>query len=288
MQTVLITGSSTGIGLATAKYFAQRDYRVIATARSPENSEGLQELNQTFSNLSLQTLDVCSQTSVDSVIAQTNTKYGSIQILVNNAGIGGSGSMENASLDNAREIMETNYFGALRMMKAVLPTMREAREGSIVNVSSQAGRRPFFLMGHYCASKYALNAASEALAHEVAGFGIRVAIIEPGTVVTPIFSKGSPASDDEIHYAKFQSRMVRQVGKGLEELGCQPEIIAKCIEDSVITDQPKLHYLVADDAIDNVNIYTKYGPEVWVEDGKIESDDEYFTLMKERYGYEIG
>ena len=288
MKTVLVTGSSSGIGLATATHFAQKKYRVVATARTPDKSESLQQLAQKYPNVSLKSLDVCSQESVDSVIDETRHMIGEVQILINNAGISGSGSLEHAPIERARAIMETNYFGALRMMQAVLPAMREARTGNIVNISSQFGRRPFFLMGHYCASKYALNAASEALAHEVSGYGVRVAIIEPGTVVTPIFGKGAPTVGDEKHYAKFQRRLGRQVERGLRSLGCQPSVIAQCIEAAVTTDAPKLHYLVADDAVDNVTMFEKQGPEAWVEEGAIEDDDIYFKLMRERYGYDIG
>ena len=288
MKTVLITGSSTGIGLATAKHFAQQEYKVLATARAPEKADGLQQLAREYPSIVLKSLDVCDQSSIDSLIEESRQELGEIHVLINNAGISGGGSIENASLDNARAIMETNYFGALRMMQAVLPSMREARQGHIVNVSSQAGRRPFFLMGHYCASKYALNAASEALAHEVSSYGIRVSIIEPGTVVTPIFGKGSPTEGDEKHYGKFQRRFRRQGEKGLQDLGCQPSVIAECIENAITTDDPKLHYLVAEDAIDNVNMFYKHGPEVWVDDGAIEDDETYFRVMRDRYGYDIG
>jgi len=285
MKVVLVTGCSTGIGLATATLFSEGDYQVIATARSPESSEELVELGKK-DNVLLKTLDVCDQESVDKIFDELNDF--DVDVLVNNAGVGGSGSVENASMDFAKNLMETNYFGALRMIQKVIPSMRSRRSGAIINVSSQAGRRPFALMSHYCATKYALNGLSESMAHELARFNIRVTLIEPGTVITPIFGKGNSIPEDEENYSILQGRMIRQVTKGLTELGCGPEVIAKCMVDFVTTEDPKLHYLLASDAVDNVDVFQKYGPETWVADGEILDDDEFFNVMKDRYGYEIG
>ena len=285
MKVVLVTGCSTGIGLATATLFSEGDYQVIATARSPESSEELAELGKK-DNVLLKTLDVCDQGSVDKLFNELNDF--DVDVLVNNAGVGGSGSVENASMDFAKNLMETNYFGALRMIQKVIPSMRSRRSGAIINVSSMAGRRPFALMSHYCATKYALNGLSESMAHELARFNIRVTLIEPGTVITPIFGKGNSIPEDEENYSILQGRMIRQVTKGLTELGCGPEVIAKCMVDFVTTEDPKLHYLLASDAVDNVAVYEKYGPETWVADGEILDNDEFFNVMKDRYGYEIG
>ena len=285
MKVVLVTGCSTGIGLATATLFSEGNYQVIATARSPESSEELVELGKK-DNVLLKTLDVCDQESVDRIFDELNDF--DVDVLVNNAGVGGSGSVENASMDFAKNLMETNYFGALRMIQKVIPSMRSRRSGAIINVSSQAGRRPFALMSHYCATKYALNGLSESMAHELARFNIRVTLIEPGTVITPIFGKGNSIPEDEENYSILQGRMIRQVTKGLTELGCGPEVIAKCMVDFVTTEDPKLHYLLASDAVDNVDVFQKYGPETWVADGEILDNDEFFNVMKDRYGYEIG
>ena len=285
MKVVLITGCSTGIGLATAMQFSNEDYQVIATARNPESSEELVELGKK-DNVLLKELDVCDQVSVDKLFDELNDF--DVDILVNNAGVGGSGSVENAGIEFAKILMETNYFGALRMIKKVIPSMRIKKSGAIINVSSLAGRRPFALMSHYCATKYALNGLSESMAHELARFNIRVTLIEPGTVITPILGKGNSIPEDEENYSIFQGRMIRQVTKGLTELGCGPEVIAKCMVDFVTTEDPKLHYLLASEAVDNVDVYEKYGPETWVADGEILDDDEFFSVMKDRYGYEIG
>ena len=285
MKVVLVTGCSTGIGLATATLFSEGNYQVIATARSPGSSKELGEFGKK-DNVLLKALYVCNQESVDKLFDELNDF--NVDVLVNNAGVGGSGSVENASMDFAKNLMETNYFGSLRMIQKVIPSMRIRRSGAIINVSSMAGRRPFALMSHYCATKYALNGLSESMAHELARFNIRVTLIEPGTVITPIFGKGNSIPEDEENYSLLQGRMLRQVTKGLTELGCGPEVIAKCMLDFVTTEDPKLHYLLASDAVDNVDVYQKYGPETWVADGEILDNDEFFSVMKDRYGYEIG
>ena len=285
---VFITGSSTGIGLAAAEHFTAKGYQVIATARNPESSEGLQSLDKKSSSAMVLSLDVTDQASVDTTIKRVTDEVGAIDVLINNAGIGHGMSVENTSIDKAREIMETNYFGAYRMMKAVIPTMRAKGSGTIINISSQAGRRPFFLQGPYCASKYALNGLSETLAHEVAKFGIRVVLVEPGVVRTPIFGKNALPEEDKEHYEMLQLRTVRMITKGLMETGCDPINIAKCMEDIVVSESPKMHYLLEQDARDNIRVYDEDGPEAWIEDGKIEDDDEYFKLQRERYGYDLG
>ena len=285
---VFITGCSTGIGLAAAEHFAAKGYQVIATARNPESSEGLQSLIKSNDSAMVLPLDVTDQASVDATIKKATDEVGAIDVLINNAGIGHGMSVENTSIDKAMDIMETNYFGAYRMMKAVIPSMRAEGSGTIINISSQAGRRPFFLQGPYCASKYALNGLSETLAHEVAKFGIRVALVEPGVVRTPIFAKNALPDEDKEHYEMLQSRTVRSITKGLMETGCDPIDIAKCMEEIVVSENPKMHYLLEKDARDNIRVYDEHGPEAWVEDGKIEDDDEYFKVQKDRYGYDLG
>jgi NAD(P)-dependent dehydrogenase (short-subunit alcohol dehydrogenase family) len=127
-------------------------------------------------------------------------------VLVNNAGIGGGGPIEDVPLDFAQSMFQTNYFGVMRMIQAVLPSMRRRRTGAIVNISSIGGRVAIAGHGHYCAVKHALEAASEALAQEVQGFGIRVAIVEPGVVVTPIFQKAKRFNDPNSPYAEHVRR----------------------------------------------------------------------------------
>ena len=142
---VFITGCSTGIGLVAAEHFTAKGYQVIATARNPKSSEGLQSLNQKNDSTMVLPLDVTDQASVDTTIKRVSDEVGDIDVLINNAGIGHGMSVENTSIDKAREIMETNYFGAYRMMKAVIPTMRAKGQALLSTfLHKQAGVRFFY------------------------------------------------------------------------------------------------------------------------------------------------
>ncbi len=178
MGTVLITGCSTGIGLATALELARAGHRVIATMRNPAGAPRLAE-TAAAENLPIEirTLDVDSDESVRACFAAIESP---IDVLVNNAGIEVHGSVEELPIEAVAQVMNTNYLGTVRCIQAVLPQMRERRSGCIVNISSVAGRISNSPLGAYSASKFAVEAISEALAGEVKSFGIRVAIVEPG------------------------------------------------------------------------------------------------------------
>jgi NAD(P)-dependent dehydrogenase (short-subunit alcohol dehydrogenase family) len=178
MANVLITGTSSGIGLATALELARAGHRVFATMRNPAAAPELAATAETERlPIDIRTLDVDSDESVRDCFEAIREP---LDVLVNNAGREAHGSVEEVPLDEFRAIMETNYFGAVRCMKAVLPRMREARSGCIINVSSVAGRIACAPLGPYSASKFALESISEVLAGEVKPFNIRVAIVEPG------------------------------------------------------------------------------------------------------------
>ncbi len=182
MATVLITGSSTGLGLATAVALARAGHDVYATMRNPERSPELQTIARKESlPISILRLDVDRDESVVQAVRQVLAERGHVDVLVNNAGILAFGAVEDLPLDVFRQAMETNYFGALRCIQAVLPSMRERRSGCIVNVTSIGGRITMGAHGCYTATKFALEALSEALAQEVKAFNIRVAIVEPGS-----------------------------------------------------------------------------------------------------------
>ncbi|MEP7367562.1 MAG: SDR family oxidoreductase [Acidobacteriota bacterium] len=277
MRTILITGCSSGIGLATARHFAAKGWKVFAGARTPDTAVDLQKAADE-SGISIVQVDVTIDESVRACVATTLAAAGHIDVLVNNAGIGGGGPVELASLERGHRTFETNYFGAIRMMQAVLPSMRERRGGAIVNVTSLAGRVALAGHGHYAASKWALEAASECLASEVKPFGIRVATIEPGVVLTPIFSK-SPTPLTE--YGAYQApvrRLWALFGKQLEQ-PTQPSDVAAAIEHAVETDQPKLRYLVGMDAKAVMAGRAKLTDEEWVAAQGLAGDEEYFAEM---------
>jgi len=193
MSIALVTGTSTGIGLATAVTLARGGHTVIATMRNLASAGELQKLVAAEKlPVTLAALNVDDDASVDSALGKVLAEHGRLDVLVNNAGVGGGGSVEESSTARFREVMETNFFGALRCIKAVVPGMRERRQGCIVNVTSLSGRIALAPAAAYCASKFALEALSECLAQELKEFNVRVAIIEPGVIATPIFSKAKP------------------------------------------------------------------------------------------------
>jgi NAD(P)-dependent dehydrogenase (short-subunit alcohol dehydrogenase family) len=185
MRSVLITGTSKGIGLQSALAFGRAGYQVHATMRDPARAPELaaaaarEKLPITVSKM-----DVDSDASVSEAIAAIQEDHGPVDVLVNNAGVERSGSVEELPLADFRAVMETNYFGVLRCVQAVVPHMRQRRSGCIINVSSVAGRISNAPLTSYCASKWALEALSEGLAGEMKTFNVRVAIVEPGIIDT--------------------------------------------------------------------------------------------------------
>jgi NAD(P)-dependent dehydrogenase (short-subunit alcohol dehydrogenase family) len=185
--TVLITGTSKGIGLITALTLARAGHTVYATMRNPSRAPELaQQAAQQSLPIHVSVMDVDSDVSVANAIAAIYQVAGNIDVLVNNAGVERNGSIEELSMDDFRAVMETNYFGAIRCAKAVIPAMRRCRGGLIVNVTSVAGRVSTSPLGPYAASKFALEALSEALAQEMKAFNVRVAIVEPAIIDTPM------------------------------------------------------------------------------------------------------
>jgi NAD(P)-dependent dehydrogenase (short-subunit alcohol dehydrogenase family) len=248
MSVVLVTGSSSGIGLATALYFARQGWDVYASVRNPGTAP---ELQQTIAAERLPitpvAIDVDDASSVTRGVGEVLARAGRIDALVNNAGVGGGGAIEDVPVDWAKSLFETNYFGAIRMTQAVLPGMRERRAGTIVSVSSIAGRLAIAGHGHYSAVKHALEAISEVLAQEVQAFGIRVAVVEPGVVVTPIFTKAKRFSDPASPYAMHVHRLLLFYQMQMKAPS-QPADVARVIHEAVTTKEPRLRYLVGDDA----------------------------------------
>src|SRR5680860_1143821 len=185
MKTVLITGTSKGIGLETALTFGRAGHKVFATMRNPEAaSDFKQKIKNESLDITISKMDVDSDASVKQCIDDILQKHSSIDVLVNNAGIECHGSIEEMSMDDFQSVMNTNYLGVLRCTKALLPHMRKNKNGCIINVASISGHIANSPLGAYAASKYALEAISEALAQEMKPFNVRVAIVEPGIINT--------------------------------------------------------------------------------------------------------
>ena len=280
MRIVLITGCSTGIGLVAARHLARQGNRVYATARQPDRSSGLQAALAAEPNLQTLSLDVTDETSVETAVEKILAREGHIDALVNNAGIGTFGTIEFAPEAELRATFETNFWGVLRVTRAVLPSMRARRSGVIVNISSVAGRLAGPSMGVYPASKYALEAASEALAREVYSLGIRVAIVEPGFVVTPILDKALDTLHltDQSPYADVERR-VHMMFTNAKQVGSDPQAIAEVIEEAIVSNASRLRYPAGADAAVMMSARARMSDEDWIALGRTMSDEEYFGEM---------
>jgi NAD(P)-dependent dehydrogenase (short-subunit alcohol dehydrogenase family) len=243
-KAVLITGCSSGIGYATAELLARDGWTVYATARKLETLADLEA--QGCKTLALDVTDEASMSAaVDAVIAAE----GAVGVLINNAGYSQSGAVESVPLDQVRRQFDTNVFGLIRMCQLVLPGMRDQRWGRIVNLSSMGGRLTFPGGGLYHASKYAVEALSDALRFEVQGFGVEVIVIEPGLIVTN-FGDTAAGSVGETTgpYADFNrdvAKAVENVYHGpLARFGAGPDAVAKVIEKALDSEHPKTRYPV--------------------------------------------
>ena len=241
---VLITGCSTGIGRATAELLAREGRTVYATARRLESIEDLKA-----SGCRTLALDVTDEASMSAAVRAVEDAEGAVGALVNNAGYSQSGAVESVPLDSVRAQFETNVFGLVRMCQLVLPGMRRAGRGRIVNVSSMGGKLVFPGGGIYHATKHAVEALSDAMRYEVKGFGIQVVVIEPGLIKTNFadtVAGAMPAEDGP--YADF-NRSVTEATSGayegpLARLGAGPEAVAQAISKSLSARRPRTRYPV--------------------------------------------
>jgi NAD(P)-dependent dehydrogenase (short-subunit alcohol dehydrogenase family) len=282
MAVVLVTGSSSGIGLATALHFARSGHEVYAGVRSPGTATELAEAS--MPRLTALALDVDDDTSVARATREVMDRAGRVDVLVNNAGIGGGGPIADVPVDFAKRMFETNYFGAIRMTQAVLPSMQAQRRGAIVNVSSVWGRVAIAGHGHYCAAKHALEAASEALAQEVFASGIRIAIVEPGVVVTPIFRKAKRFTDPASPYAMHVRRLLLLYQ--LVKTPSQPDDAARVIYEAALGDSPRLRHVVGEDARKVLAGRARVSDEEYVATGGEMTEDAFVELNRRRYGFD--
>jgi NAD(P)-dependent dehydrogenase (short-subunit alcohol dehydrogenase family) len=289
MPVTLITGTSTGIGFATALHLARHGHQVVATMRNLAKAGPLEEAaRRERLPLVVRELDVTRPESIDRAVAETRAREGAVDVLVNNAGIGGATPLELTPEAEHRMMFEANYWGSIRMIQAVLPAMRERRAGCIVNVTSIAGRIATPNQIAYSASKHALAAASEALAHEVAAFGVRVAIIEPGVVQTAIFENSAPYTrfDKASPYRQIMRRNGKLFAAGFRNPG-QPETVAAAILEAVTTDRPRLRYPVGVDAEGLAAGRARITDEEWVAMGGELSDEEYNARFERYFGIRL-
>jgi len=253
-RAVLITGCSSGIGRATAEHLARKGWTVYATAREVETIAPLAELG-----CRLLPLDVTDEGSMRDTVERVEHAEGAVGILVNNAGYSQSGAVEEVSMEKIRRQFETNVFGLVRMCQLVLPGMRGQGYGRIVNLSSMGGRLTFPGGGFYHASKYAVEALSDALRFEVSGFGIGVVVIEPGLIRTGFAETAvgsmdvGAASSNDGPYAGFEAGVARATRENYERgplarLGGGPEVVAETIERAISSTRPRARYTVTPSA----------------------------------------
>ena len=250
-KAVLITGCSSGIGRATAERLAGVGWKVYATARQVEAIAPLEERG-----CELLPLDVTDEDSMRSAVDEVERREGAVGVLVNNAGYSQSGAVEAVPTEKVRRQFETNVFGLARMCQLVLPGMRRQGYGRIVNVSSMGGKLTFPGAGYYHASKHAVEALSDALRFEVAGFGVRVAVIEPGLIRTS-FAQAAVGSMDgsggEHPYAGFDEGVARATAENydrgpISRLAGEPEAVAEAIEQAISARSPRSRYAVTPSA----------------------------------------
>jgi NAD(P)-dependent dehydrogenase (short-subunit alcohol dehydrogenase family) len=263
MRSVLITGTSQGIGYETALAFSRAGYRVHATMRNPSNSPALSETAaQEKLPITVTSMDVVSDESVQAGIAAIQAQHGPVDVLVNNAGIECFGSIEELPIEDFRSVMETNYFGALRCIKSLVPQMRERRTGTIINVSSVAGTFCQPPATPYCASKWALEALSEGLACEMKAFGVRVALVEPGIIDTAMAQRISRnGSSAYPHTARVAALFTAR----LTNAPVPPSIVAQKVLEIALSDTWQLRHPVGPDAVSTIAWRKGMTDEQWVD-----------------------
>ncbi len=280
MKTALITGTSKGIGLETALAFGRAGYKVFATMRNPAKADDFkQQIKSESLDIHISEMDVDSDASVKQCINDITQKHGQIDVLVNNAGIERHGSIEELAMDDFKAIMETNYFGVLRCTKTLLPQMRKDQKGCIINVASVAGHISSSPLGAYAASKFALEAVSEALAQEVKPFNIRVAIVEPGIINTQMANDLSVDGNSIYPHSK-------RFG-GLFSASLQtptpPTLVADKILEIAESKSWKLRHPVGPDAQPFIDWRASMNDEEWV-DWNAANDDDWYEAVQNTFG----
>jgi NAD(P)-dependent dehydrogenase (short-subunit alcohol dehydrogenase family) len=246
---VLITGCSTGIGRATAERLARAGHAVYATARNEASIEDLRE-----AGCHTLALDVCDESSMTAAVEHVVAQAGAVGVLVNNAGYSQSGAIETVAIADVRRQFETNVFGVIRMSQLVLPGMRAQRWGRIVNISSMGANFTFPGGGIYHATKYALEAISDALRFEVKGFGVDVVVIQPGLIRSSFGETAAMGVEqDDGPYAAFNASVARTTTEVYEKgplarLGGDPDDVAKAVERAITRRRPRIRMRVTPSA----------------------------------------
>ena len=284
MGLAVVTGSNSGIGLATAVALARASHNVVAAMRNLDRGAEIRKIAEGEKlPIHLARLDVDDDASVRDAFSGVVARHGPVDVLVNNAGVPGGGPVEETTIDEFRQVMETNFFGGLRCIKAVIPSMRERRKGTIVNITSIAGRLASAPMASYAASKWAFEALSEVLAQEVRAFNVRVAIVEPGVIATPIFSKAPPPPK---HSFYPHGRRLRALFAAALAKPVPPSVVGDVVRDIVDGDSWQLRYLVGPDTEPRLKARQSKTDEQVIAEAA-QSDEEFLARFKRETGIDL-
>lgn len=268
-KVAIVTGSSSGIGYETSLALARNGFYTFATVRNPKKADKiLQVAKKENLNIEIIELDVDDEKSISAAIEKIISKKQRIDVLVNNAGWGLFGSVEDVSMKDFRAQFETNFFGIISIIQKVAPIMRKQGSGTIVNVSSVAGRIGFPGSPAYISSKFALEGLSESLRYELGQFGVKIVIIEPGVIKTNFFSSmkiAEPKPDSP--YKEITEKVIMGI-KMMAELGTPPSEVATTILNAIKEENPRPRYIVGNDA------------QMFLEAKKTKTDTEFENYLK--------
>ncbi len=285
MLTTVVTGASRGIGMATALVLARAGHRVIGAMRNPERSPELQAAAEREGlRVEVERLDVDDGESVRACFARIGER-GPVDVLVNNAGVERTGSMEETPLEAFRTCMETNFFGAVRCFQAVAGQMRERGRGWVVNVTSVSGKISGSPMGPYAASKFALEAASEAMAQEMKPFGVRVAIVQPGIIDTRM-ARNVEGIEAKPSFYPHARRMAALFGEALQTGDRSADQVGQKILEILESGTWALRHPVGPDAAPFLGWRASLSDEAWT-DFHAQSDEEWLASVRQYFGMDL-
>jgi NAD(P)-dependent dehydrogenase (short-subunit alcohol dehydrogenase family) len=282
----VVTGANSGIGRATALHLASIGHEVYGTVRSAAKADKLMGMAKAQGvEMNLVELDIADDQSVKTGMADILKNAGRVDVLVNNAGVGGNSVAEECPVELYADVMNVNLYGGIRCIQAVLPGMRERKAGTIVNVTSIVGKLAALAQSPYVTSKWAFEGLSEGLAQELAPFGIRVAIIQPGVTKSAIFAKNIDTPNQSGAYDDHYRRMFQFYATGYAQATDAIEV-AKVIEYAITTENPKLRYPCSWGGEVIIEGRKNLSDEAWIDIMRAENDDDYYDRFKAAFNVE--
>jgi len=286
-QVCVVTGANSGIGRATAVHVAESGYTVVGTVRSRAKADKLNAAAEAAGvAVDLVEIDIADDESVHAGFTEILERAGRVDHLVNNAGVGGNGVVEETTPERMLEVLNIDLCGALRCIREVLPGMRERGLGTIVNITSVAGRIGAVAQAPYVASKWAFEGLSEQLAHELVPFGVRVAIVEPGVTKSSIFGKNIDTPNETGAYAAHYERMLQMYAAGYVHATDASEV-AHIVRHAIETDAPRLRYQVSWGGDEMVNGRARMGDEAWLALGRAAPLPDYIEAFESAFGLDL-